>query len=61
MAPFLEAFGLCIFFFLTGKEEFHEGLSIPEGKCSSLMYLTGNINTICLLYYNLLRNRFFLL
>lgn len=47
--PFQEAFGLCIFFFLTGKEEFHGELSIPEGKCSSLKYLTGDINTVCLL------------
>lgn len=37
------------FFFLIGKKEFHEELSIPEGKCSSLKYLTGDINTICLL------------
>lgn len=56
--PFLEAFGFCIFF-LTGKEEFHEELSVPEGNDSSLKHLTGNINTICLLYYNLLRNRIF--
>lgn len=37
------------FFFLTGKEEFHGELSIPEGKCSSLKCLTGDINTVCLL------------
>lgn len=42
-------FWFLYFFFLTGKEEFHEELRIPEGKRSSLKYLTGDINTICLL------------